>query len=174
MKLEAYMKIIEAILFASDTPISYRRIAALTELTESDVRHLVEALGQAYDQEERGVKLYFFKDKVQIGSNPLYADYLRKMMQTSRSKGLSDAAMEVLSIVAYKQPITKSEIEYIRGINSDRLVYQLIERHLVEEKGRLEKVGRPKTYGTTDLFLRNFDLKSLKDLPEIDYDNIEA
>jgi len=87
---------------------------------------------------------------------------------------LSESALEVLSIIAYKQPITKSEIEYIRGINSDRLIYQLMDRLLVEEKGRLEKVGRPKTYGTTDIFLRNFNLKSLKDLPQILYDEIEA
>lgn len=168
------MKIIEAILFASTEPISAKRIAALTELTESDVRHLLEALAENYEQDKRGFKLYFFKDKVQIGINPLYAEYLRKMMLSSRNRGLSDAAMEVLSIIAYKQPITKSEIEYIRGINSDRLIYQLIERKLVEEKGRLDKIGRPKTYGTTDQFLRNFGLNSLKDLPEIDYEHLEA
>jgi segregation and condensation protein B len=173
MKLEEYIKIIEAILFASDQPMSFRRIAAIVDLTESDVKSLIEELDKYYTDNNRGIKLYFFKDKVQIGSNPFYTEYLKKMIHSSKNKGLSDAAMEVLSIVAYKQPITKSEIEYIRGINSDRLIYHLINRMLIEEKGRLEKIGRPKTYGTTDLFLRNFDLASLKELPEIDYDRIE-
>lgn len=170
MKLEQYMNIIEAILFSSIEPLSYKRIAKLIDLTESDVKDLLNKLQDYYIENKRGIQLYFFKDKVQIGSNPLYIEYLKKMISSSKKKGISDAAMEVLSIIAYKQPITKNEIEYVRGINADRLIHQLIDRYLIEEKGRLDKIGRPKIYGTTDIFLRNFGLKSLKDLPMIDFE----
>jgi len=173
LNLNEYTNRIEAILFASSEPLSFKKISQLVELTEKDVKNLIEALQEYYLTNQRGIQLYFFKDKVQIGSNPLYVEDLKKMMHTSKNRGLSDAAMEVLSIVAYKQPITKNEIEYIRGINSDRLIHQLIDRYLVEEKGRLEKIGRPKTYGTTDIFLRNFNIQSLKNLPLINYDEIE-
>ena len=166
--------IVEAILFAADGPMTYNRLASLANLTVVSVKDLVLILETEYQESQRGFVVFHLKDKIQIGSNPIYVEFLKRMMHNSKTKGLSTAAMEVLSIIAYKQPITRNEIEYIRGINSDRLVYQLMERRLVEEKGRLEKIGRPKIYGTTDIFLRNFNLDSLKELPQIDYDEIEA
>lgn len=174
MNVTKYTKILEALLFSSSEPLSYKKIAQVMEITPTDAKNLVTELKDFYSREESGVTIYNFKDKVQIGTNPEYVDYVKKLLNASKSRGLSESAMEVLSIIAYKQPITKSEIEYIRGINSDRLIYQLMDRLLVEEKGRLEKIGRPKTYGTTDIFLRNFNLKSLKDLPQILYDEIEV
>ncbi len=173
MNKKEYLNIIEALLFSSVEPVSIKKISQVIELTEIETRTFINELENEYKDNERGIQLYYFKDKVQIGTNSKYIEHIKKMIKTSRNKGLSDAAMEVLSIVAYKQPITKSEIEYIRGINSDRMINQLIERYLVEEKGRLEKIGRPKLYGTTDIFLRNFNIYSLKNLPKIDYDNIE-
>lgn len=173
MITKEYHNIIEALLFSNPEPLSIKKISQVIEMTEIETRTFLNELEKEYKENERGIQLYYFKDKVQIGTNSKYIEYIKKMIKTSRNKGLSDAAMEVLSIVAYKQPITKSEIEYIRGINSDRLINQLIERYLVEEKGRLEKIGRPKLYGTTDIFLRNFNIYSLKNLPKIDYDNIE-
>ncbi|MBN2260885.1 MAG: SMC-Scp complex subunit ScpB [Clostridiales bacterium] len=173
MNLNNYINIIEALLVASEEPVSVKKISQLLEINEQDAKKLLSQLDEYYNTNQRGIQLYFFKDKVQLGTNPEYMDYIKKMIKTSKNKGLTDAAMEVLSIIAYKQPITKSEIEYIRGINSDRLINQLMERYLVEEKGRLEKIGRPKIYGTSDIFLRNFNLKSLKELPNINYEQIE-
>lgn len=174
MNLNESKNILEAILFASPEPLSFKKIAGIIDVTEKDVKNLIDILSEEYETDSRGIKLYFFNNKVQLGINPKYNDYLKKLMRKSKNRGLSDAAMEVLSIIAYKQPITKGEIEYVRGINCDRLVNILVERFLVEEKGKLDKIGRPKTYGTTDIFLRNFKLHTLRDLPEIDYEEIEV
>lgn len=166
MILTEIEKKLEVILFASSEPISFKRAAKLLELTVSDVKKIAENLKAYYEDESRGIALYFFSDYMQLGTNKQYSELLLQIFTTSRTKGLSGSVLEVLSIIAYKQPVTKSEIDYIRGVSSDYQIRSLLDRDLIEVKGELDKIGKPKIYGTTKLFLRNFNLESLSELPK--------
>ncbi len=161
------LNILESILFSCGEPIEIERIAQVMELDEGVVISLADALSEGYEKRKAGFKLIKLDNKLQLCSRPEYFDYVRKILELKRNAPLSQAAFEVLAVVAYNQPVTKSVIEQVRGVDCSGVIYSLCEKGLIEEKGRLELPGRPLVYGTTDNFLRCFSLSHLGELPEL-------
>lgn len=159
---------IEGILFAAGEPVKTAKLAAVLEIEIEAVEEAVGLLKYDYDTNERGFMIIDIDDGYQICSRPEYYNYIQVILGDQRRQALSNAAMEALAIIAYKQPITRGQIEYVRGVNSDSAVNRLVERGLVEECGRLDAPGRPVLYRTTQGFLRCFGLSTPKDLPELD------
>ena len=159
---------IEGILFAAGEPVKAAKLAAVLETDIDTVCEAVKLLKYNYDTEQRGMTIIDIDDGYQLCSRPDYYNYIQLILGEQRRQALSNAAMEALAIIAYKQPITKGQIEYIRGVNSDAAVNRLAERGLVEECGRLDAPGRPILYKTTQNFLRCFGISTPKDLPPLD------
>ena len=157
--------IIESILFASGDPVSLERLATVTGAAEEDLLAAAGRLADGYAYERRGVRLLRLEDSLQLCSAPENGDYVRRALETRKPPRLSPAAMEVLTLVAYFQPVTKTYIEQIRGVDSSYTVGLLTERELIEPCGRLDVPGRPVLYRTTPGFLRAFGLQSLEELP---------
>ncbi|HLN62067.1 MAG TPA: SMC-Scp complex subunit ScpB [Symbiobacteriaceae bacterium] len=165
--------ILEAILLASPEPLSVRKIAEVIGLDEKDARILVEDLRKEYQEPGRGLHLTEMAGGYVLTTRPEYHEYVEKLL-APRGKGLSHAALETLSIIAYRQPITKAEMEGVRGVKVDRSVETLLERRLIKEVGRKDSPGRPVLYGTTKDFLSYFGLKDLSDLPPITLDTSDS
>lgn len=159
---------IEGILFAAGEPVKSTKLAAVLECSTEEVESAVTELKEEYERDHRGFYIIDILEGHQICSRPEYYTYIQEILGEQRQQPLSNAAMEALAIIAYKQPITRGQIEHIRGVNSDGCVNRLYERGLIEEKGRLDAPGRPILYVTTDTFLRCFGLKDPRDLPPID------
>lgn len=159
---------IEGILFAAGEPVKTAKLAAVLEIETEAVEEAVKLLRYDYDTNERGFMIIDIDEGYQICSRPEYYNYIQIILGEQRRQALSNAAMEALAIIAYKQPITRGQIEYIRGVNSDGAVNRLAERGLIEECGRLGAPGRPILYRTTQNFLRCFGLSTPQDLPELD------
>lgn len=162
-----YKSVIESILFASGEAVSAKKISQVLDLPLNWTKEIIRDLMLQYNQPDRGIHIIEVNDSYQLASNRDNSTYLEKMFKTSKAKGLTQSALEVLAIIAYKQPITKGEIDYIRGVKSDKALQSLLDRELVVEKGRLERIGKPIIYGTTEMFLKSFNFKSLKELPDI-------
>ncbi len=158
---------IEAILFASGTSVPVSRIATALELTEKQAKKHLDALMNEYIQGQRGITIIKLDDAYQMVSVEEYAPQIRTVMDLRRNTPLSQAAMEVLAVVAYNQPVTKAFIEQVRGVDCSGVIGSLTAKDLIEEKGRLELPGRPLIYGTTENFLRCFSISDLSELPEI-------
>lgn len=164
---------IEGILFAAGEPVSAAKLAIALDTDIESVTKAVEVLKSEYNTEHRGFSIIDINEGYQICSRPEYYRYIQEILGEKRNQPLSNAAMEALAIIAYKQPITKGQIEHIRGVNSDGCVNRLYERGLIDEHGRLDAPGRPILYVTTDNFLRCFGLKSPQDLPPIDFKQLK-
>ena len=160
---------LEALLFASGEPLTTEKIAEIMELTESDTTNLLACLDE--ELKSRGIVLREVAGGWQLSTRPEYFDVIGKLSKVTIQK-LSASMMETLSIIAYLQPVTKIDIEQIRGVKSDKLVSKLIDLALVDEVGRKEVIGRPILYGTTEVFLKLFGLKSLNDLPAADLESV--
>lgn len=165
MEKEKQKAILEALLFAYSEPIAASELAKATGFTLKETRGLLQELRVDFVFYHRGMVLIQMEDEYQLATNPAYAPYLEKLITPHSHKTLSQASLEVLAIIAYKQPITKAEIEEIRGVKSDQAIRTLVEKKLIEDKGRLEKIGRPIIYGSTGHFLKTFGFDSLEDLP---------
>jgi segregation and condensation protein B len=163
---ESLVGLVEALLFVADEPVSVYRLAQTLEATESAVASALEVLGLACA--ERGVRLQRAGSRVQLVSAPEAADYIERFLGLELHSRLTQAALEALTIVAYQQPVTRAEIEAVRGVNSDSVLRTLIAKGLIEEVDRLETVGRPIRYGTTFEFLQFFGLESLEELPPLE------
>ena len=159
------MSSIEAILFASGEPVALERLSDALELPAKTVSEALRRLMDQYSYERRGIRLIQINDQFQLVSAPEYGDLIRRVLEVRKPAKLSQSAMEVLTIVAYYQPTTKAYIDQIRGVDSAYTVSLLLERHFIEECGRLQVAGRPHLYRTTDEFLRVFHLSSLEELP---------
>lgn len=159
---------IEGILFAAGEPVKAAKLAAVLETDIEAVDEAVRILKYEYDTQERGFMIIDIDEGYQICSRPEYYNYIQVILGEQRRQALSNAAMEALAIIAYKQPVTRGQVEYIRGVNSDSAVNRLVERGLIEECGHLDAPGRPILYRTTQNFLRCFGLSTPKDLPELD------
>lgn len=160
---------LEAMLFASGESVPIKRLSEVLELTEGKTIKLLEELKKKYDDDVKcGIRLVRLEDSYQLSSKKEYYEAIRDLTERKRRASLSNAGLEVLSIVAYNQPITRSTIEFIRGVNSDGALNNLVAAGLVEEVGRLDAPGRPMLFGTSEEFLRCFDLSSISELPDID------
>lgn len=161
-------KIIETLLFITDLPLPASRIAQIAEIDEEEAMKIITEIKQEYDEKAMTFQIMEVAGGFQMASRAEYSQWVRKLFYNKMTVRLSSAAMETLSIIAYKQPITRAEIEMIRGVEVIGPLETLIEKRLVTIMGRKETVGRPLLYGTTDEFLRRFGLKSLQELPNID------
>lgn len=173
---EALFPVIEAVLFAAGYPVPYEKLAKLTETDESLVREAVAALAEHYRAERFGIQIVEFAEECQICTKEAYEGYVREALGIRQGGRLSNSSLEVLAIVAYHQPVTRSQIEHIRGVDSSYAVSSLVMKKLIEEKGRLEVPGRPVLFGTTSDFLRCFGFSSLDELPDASafLDNIQT
>ena len=158
----------ESMLFTWGEPLEAKVAADVFNITRQEAIEYFTELQQEYEQEGRGIVIRRINQSFQFVTREENADYVKKLCTPVKTKRLSQSALEVLAIIAYKQPVTKGEIEAIRGIRCDRVVDGLLKKELICEKGRSDSVGRPILYGTTDIFLQNFGFSSIKDLPQID------
>lgn len=168
MKFSERMAAVEAVLFACGEPIELEKLALAAEMEKEAALRMVERLNDRYAEQGSAVVIGKLGDSYQMMTRPEYARYIKTALETRRQAPLSPAALEVLAIVAYNQPVTRGFVDQVRGVDSGGVVRSLVERDLLEEHGRLNDVpGRPIAYKTTDNFLRCFKLNGLDDLPPI-------
>ncbi len=160
--------IIEGLLFASGEAVPLFTLCEITEQDTAAVRRAIAALSQKYEQGNHGIRLYQTEDTFQIGTLKEHDDYIRKLVKPRRYQPLNIPTLEVLAIIAYKQPITRSLIESIKGVNCDYSVTRLLDLELIEECGKLDAPGRPILYATTTKFLQCFNINGLHELPPIE------
>lgn len=169
MNKEEAKKIVEALLFASDRPLFLDEIKdVLEESNPQQVKDLILELKTEYQNSQRAFQIAEIAQGFQLSTDPAYAPWLKKLYKIHHKERLTTPSLETLAIVAYKQPITRSEIELIRGVNVDGVINTLLERNLVRIAGRKDVIGRPFVYGTTRDFLEYFGLSSLDDLPQLE------
>ena len=158
---------LEAVLFAAGDAVSIDRLCEVLELPRETVLEAARELSSRYDFEQRGLMLRRIADKLQLCSRPMYAEAVRRVTETRKNASLSPAALEVLTIIAYRQPVTRAFIDQLRGVDSGGTLSSLAEKQMIAEAGRLEVPGRPILYRTTEHFLQAFALESLDDLPAL-------
>ena len=159
---------VESLLFVWGEPLEAKACAELFNLSTSDMLKIIRELAEEYENRAGGIRIREIDKAFQLVTNPENDDYIKKLCTPVRTRRLSQAALEVLAVIAYKQPVTKGVIDQIRGIKSDRVIEGLMAKELVEERGRSTSIGRPILYGTTRKFLELFGFESLKDLPELE------
>ena len=159
---------LESMMFTWGEPLPAKQAADVLDISKDEAVEHFRALADEYEQEGRGIVIREVNGAFQFVSREENADYVRRLCTPIKSKKLTQSALEVLAIIAYKQPVTKGEMEAIRGIKCDRVVEGLASKGLIQEVGRSNAIGRPILYGTTDTFLKNFGFTSLKELPEIE------
>lgn len=167
MELKKLQGAIEAILFASGESVSLDRITEALELDKLTASKLLQKLMVEYNRPDRGVRILHLEDSYQMCTNSQYGGKVRAALEIRRNAPLSQAAMEVLAVIAYNQPVTKAFVEQVRGVDCSGVIGSLMTKGLIEERGRLELPGRPLLYGTTVNFLRCFGLSSPEELPPL-------
>ncbi len=165
--------VLEAILFTMGESVEIDRLAAVIEEDKKTTRELLEEMAAEYQAEERGIGLTTLDDAVQLCTKGELYEYLIKIAKAPKKFVLTDTLLETLSIIAYKQPVTRLEIERVRGVSCDHAVNKLLEYDLITEVGRMDAPGRPLLFGTTEQFLRSFGVKSIEELPELSAVQIE-
>ena len=171
MELRQLKATVEAMLFAHGEPVSAARLAEVLEIPPEDVEKILLLLSDDYAGEERGLCLVQMEDRWQLATKTAYADPVKALLDNRRNTPLSPAALEVLAVIAYNQPVSRSFVEQVRGVDSSSTIQKLVQKGLVEEAGRLDLPGRPVAFRTTDVFLRTFGLKSLVELPPLHEDD---
>lgn len=164
--MENLKQTIEAILFVAGDSVALYDIAEKLEVSQEEILQAVKELQEDKKNAGAGIQVLIFNDKAQLSSNPNYSDKIAEVLNPIKEKALTKAVLEVCAIIAYKQPVTRLEVDNIRGVNSDYAINMLIENNLIEVVGRKDAVGKPLLFGTTDNFLKKFDLSSLNDLPD--------
>ena len=167
MQNKELIKAAEAVIFSSGEPIAISRLSEVFELTPKKTEELLKSVIEHINESDLGFTLIRLNDHVQFATKQDYASYIKAAFDIKRKTPLSPAAFEVLAVIAYNQPVTKAFVEQVRGVDCSSVIATLVEKDLVEERGRLELPGRPLLYGTTNNFLRCFSLESLSDLPPL-------
>ena len=158
---------LEAILFACGAPVAFERLCEILGVNSEGLREAAAILKNKYsDDKESGIQLITVENAYQLCTKAYVAEYVKKALELRKAPPLSKASLEVLAIIAYNQPVTRSFIEMVRGVDSDSIVASLVDKGLVTERGTLDAPGRPVLFGTTDTFLRCFGLESIDDLPK--------
>ncbi|MBR0136385.1 MAG: SMC-Scp complex subunit ScpB [Clostridia bacterium] len=174
---EELMGALESVLFVAGEPLPKPEIARVFTLNDLELNVLLADLESELNKNRRGIRLFTTNDTVQLVSAPEYNEWLIKLLAPPQEKNLSDSMMETLSVIAYRQPVTRSDIEAVRGVRCEYAVSQLLKQGFIKELGRKDVVGRPMLFGTTDAFLRRFGLHSIEELPpmpEIETDEMEV
>lgn len=167
LEMNEIPQIIEAVLFVAGEPVAIGDIAQALGITEMELMPVVEQMERAYEGGQRGVCLRRYGDHLQLATAPEYAAYVERLLQPVQRQTLSQAAMETLAVVAYKQPVTKAEVEQVRGVKCDYSIQSLLHKELIREVGRKEALGRPILYATTDRFLAHFGISDIRELPPL-------
>ena len=165
--------IIEAVLFAMGDSVEMSKLVHVLEMEPQQIRNIIDEMNYKYKKEDRGISIIELEDSYQLCTKPELYEYLIKVAKAPRKYVMSDTLLETLSIVAYKQPVTRLEVEKIRGVSCDHAINRLLEFNLIQELGRLDAPGRPLLFGTTEEFLRTFGVKSLGDLPTLNQEQVE-
>ena len=171
--LKEQESVVEAVLFTMGQSVEIRQLAAALESTEKEAAAAAERLRERYDEEDSGMQILRLEDSYQMSTRTKFYSNLIKVAATPKKQVLTDVVMETLAIIAYKQPVTKADIEKIRGVKSDHAVNRLIEYNLVYEAGRMDAPGRPALFATTEEFLRRFGVSSTVELPEMNLEQRE-
>lgn len=181
MQINNKAAILEAILFASGDAVTVERLSEASGIESEMVPKLIQHLKDRYEESESAIDIIKLDNSYQLVTRLEFGDYIKSALENKRKTPLTPAAMEVLTIIAYNQPVTKGFVEHVRGVDSSSVVNSLVEKNLLEEAGRIDVPGRPIAYRTTDTFLRSFRLSSLADLPplpnmndQVSFDEITA
>lgn len=167
MEIDKIKSIIEAILFSAGTVVETKKLMSILELSNEDIDTIMQNMKNEFEEQNRGIEIIKVNQGYQLCSKKEYYDYIYPIFDNRAKPSLSAAALETLSIIAYNPKITRSEVEQIRGVNSDGTIYKLLEYNLIEEVGRLDAPGRPTIYSTTNEFLKMFGITNLEELPEL-------
>lgn len=167
MEIAEIERAVEAVLFAVGDPVELSRLSGILDVDEESLEKIITNLRDYYDFEQRGVRIVKLDNSYQMCSTPQYAEFIRKAMETKKAPRLSPPLLEVLSVIAYRQPVTRAYVEQVRGVDCSYSMTSLVEKGLITESGRLDVPGKPILYRTTKDFLRVFGLESLNDLPEL-------
>ncbi len=167
MEIDKIRGIIEAILFCAGRVVKIKELELVVEINEKDIIELINDMNKEYKDISRGIEIIRVNDGYQMCTKKEYYEYINPIIDKRIKPKLSQAALEVLAIIAYNPKITRAEIETIRGVSSDAMIYKLLEYNLIEEAGKVEILGKPMSYKTTDEFLRMFGYRSLDELPEL-------
>lgn len=162
-----YFSVIESLLFVSGEPVKINQIAEIIECSLNFTKEIMNKMMKSYDNPDRGIKIMHSDDKYSLVTKSENSAYVEKLLGINSRQSLSQASIETLSIIAYKQPITRVDVDEIRGVKSDRAIYNLLEKKLIKESGRLNVPGRPILYSTTEDFLRYFGLENIEVLPDL-------
>lgn len=168
MDIKEIKAVIEALLFVSGDPVSVKEIASVFSIDESSIKKIVNQMVDTYNDEMRGIQIIEVNNSYQFSTRPEHFEYIERLVKPLTRQGLSQQSLETLSIIAYKQPVTKSHIDAIRGVKSESTITRLLEKDLIFEAGRQDGPGRPNLYCTTDNFLKLFGIKTLKELPSLE------
>lgn len=171
--LKEQESVVEAVLFTMGQSVEIRQLAAALECTEKEAEKAAERLRERYEKTDGGMQILRLEDSFQMSSKAKYYGNLIKVAATPKKQVLTDVVLETLAIIAYKQPVTKADIERIRGVKSDHAVNRLVEYNLVYEAGRMDAPGRPALFATTEEFLRRFGVSSTENLPEMNVEQRE-
>lgn len=163
--------VIESVCFVAGEPVLVSDLCLKFDVKQKQIEKAVENLKKKYD-DNSGIQILYFNNKIQFSSNPKYVDFVTAVLNPIRQRNLTKATLETIAIIAYKQPVTRLEIEEIRGVNSDYAINVLLEHKLIEIVGKKDTVGKPSLFGTTDEFLKRFDISSVSELPK--YDDLMA
>lgn len=174
MNKQQTLSALEAVLFASGDPISIDRLSQVFEIKPEEIEQYIKELKAKLDSNNSGFDVVRLENTYQLVTREEFAPYIKKAFDIKRRTPLSPASLEVLAVIAYNQPVTRAFIEQVRGVDCSGVVSTLVEKGLIEERGRLELPGRPLLYGTTKTFLRSFSLNDLSDLPPLPKDNPEV
>lgn len=166
-KTDNIIAALEALLFAAGDPVEVTKLSEVLDIDEDTIHKMCGHLSAMYDERESGLMLIRIDNKYQLCTREQFSEEVRKLLEIKKNTPLSNAAFEVLAIVAYNKTVTRAFIEQVRGVDCSAPISSLVQKGLIEEKGRLDLPGRPLIYGTTDRFLRCFSLNSLEDLPEL-------
>ncbi len=167
MEIKKVKGALECILFISGNPVSLKELLTVFDIDKIDLKKIINQMIDEYERDDRGLRIIEANGTYQFATKPEYFEYVEGLLKPKARTGLSQASLETLSIIAYKQPVTRAYVDSIRGVKSDGCMYRLLDKELIQELGRMDAPGRPILYGTTDNFLRLFGLKTLMDLPDI-------
>lgn len=157
--------VVEGLLFVAGDAVPIKDLCSVINIDETTLRRIVNQMIDSFSEENRGIQIIEVNNCYQLCTKPEHYEYIERLVKPQSRQGLSQASLETLAIIAYKQPITKSQVDYIRGVKSEGCIARLVEKELIYEAGRLDGPGRPILYRTTDNFLKLFGLKSLNELP---------
>lgn len=165
---EKYYSIIESLLFVAGESLKLTEIASILQCSTAFTKKVIGELQEKYEEKSRGIRIIVTNDEYQFVTKPCNSEFVQQLLKTNTRRSLSQASLETLAIIAYKQPITRVEVEEIRGVKSDRAIYTLAEKSLIEENGRKSVPGRPIIYVTTSEFLKHFDFQNLNEMPSFE------